>query len=70
MGGPRAAQPRPVSLLRSDQGLDRGDKPVAAPGERFDLPRRFRVVAERRPHLLDCVIDALLEINEDAGVPQ
>ena len=58
------------TFSRRDQYFDRRNEPVAAAGERFDISRRLGVVTKCRPQLLDGVIDALLDIDEDVGVPQ
>ena len=57
-------------IVRLGYHFHRRDEAVAAAGNRLDVPRRLGIVAKCGPHLLDRVIDSLLDIDEDVSVPQ
>ena len=53
-----------------ERALDRRDEPIAAPGHRFDEPRRRRVLAERLAQAFDRGVEAVIELDERVVGPQ
>jgi hypothetical protein len=45
------------------------EKPVAAPGQSFDISRRFGCVPQRFPQSLYGVVDAVIEVNKRVAGP-
>jgi len=51
------------------QFSNRRDEAIAALGQRFDVVRRFGLIAQRRADLLDAEVQALLKIYECLATP-
>src|SRR5205814_8887156 len=50
--------------------LELADEAIAAAADGFDIPGRLRRIADRRPQLVDGIVQSVVEVDERIGGPE